>query len=181
MHTFQVTITSMPMIKEKSLAFKVSHEDETFNAIGFYKDLQPEFKNTLLALEVGDTIAFAGRKKLNKYTGMEELIIEKPAQVQQIVVEPLVPVEERIMPDRKYSYLDPRTKQKQEFWSDGIYAWREGQKNKKAKLTYNFLENYNNLVVSDKWLIPDWYAVEMAKKMQENELHNKLMAEFATY
>ena len=179
MHTFQVTITSMPMIKEKSLALKVSCEDESFNAIGFYKDLQPEFKTTLLALEVGDTIAFVGRKKLNKYTGMEEIVIEKPAQV--YVAEEIVPLDQRVMPDRKYSYMDPRNKQKQEFWSDGIYAWREGQKDKKAKLTYSFLENYNNLVVSDKWLIPDWYAVEMAKKMQENELHLKLMAEFATY
>jgi hypothetical protein len=181
MKTYPAVITKVPKVGKSFIIGEASVDGEKIPVVAF-NNLPNAVKQSVLALEADQSIYLKGRIDLNAKMGKRFIIeqVDDAAPQEQAPVE-IIPVEERVMPDRKYSFVDPRTKQKQEFWSDGIYAWREGQKDNKAKLTYSFVENYNNLVTADKWLMPDWYAIEMAKKMQEDKLQIKLMEEFAIY
>jgi hypothetical protein len=188
MSNYTVTAATKPKLQAKSIYFKVKLDDQTLDAVAFLKDLPSDFKNVISNLNIGDTIAFVGRKKINPYTNREELVIQTPAQTAMTVEEALsmpdkdlVPVEERVMPERKYTYFDKRVGKNISFWSDGLYAWLEGQKHKKQKMTYEFLEVVNNNMVDKHPLLPDWYSLETIERMKNDPLQIKLMEEFAIY
>ena len=182
MSNFTVTAATKPNVKAKSIFFKVTMPDtnQTMDVVAFFKDIDkmPDFKSTLASLQIGDTFSFAGRQKVNSYTGKDELVIEGPLRnemtVEQALSTPepnLPPVEERRQEVKKYTFPDGNF-----FWSDGIEAWRGN--GRKAKLTYDFINAYNTRVSTDKWLNPDWYALEHIKRALDSE---KLLNELAVY
>jgi hypothetical protein len=185
MPNFTVTVSTMPTVKEKSLAFKAAIEDQTIDAVAFFKDLDSAFKDTLTALQIGDTVAFAGRQKMNKYTGKEEIVIEKPfdsnisrdltyEEAMALPSPDLIPVDQRYMETKKYSFPDGNF-----FYSDGICIWKNPQE--KVKATFAFIKEYNRRVTRDSWLIPDWFTLESIQQMKADIIEDRLTQVFATY
>lgn len=175
MSNFTVTVAAKPTVKPSSLFFKAQLDDQSINAVAFFKDLDAAFKDKLTTLDVGDTIVFIGRQKINKYTGKEELIIEKPYRdISPMPAKEIIPVDQRRQEVKKYTFPDGNF-----FWSDGIEAWRGN--GRKAKLTYEFVDKYNSMVTSDKWLLPDWFAIETVARLKNNSVQVKLTEAFATY
>lgn len=193
MQNYTVTVASKPRIKKALLEFKIKLDDATSDqdAVAFNNDIDklPEFKDLLTNLSIGDTVAFVGFENFNNYKGCKEIVIKSPDISRNLTYEEamaipspdLIPVEERTMPDRKYTYFDKRANKNISFWSDGIYAWIEGQKDKKQKMTYKFLDEVNKHMIDNHWLLPDWYSLEQIKVMQADPLQLQLMEEFATY
>lgn len=184
MDNFSVTLTSMPKHKSTSVFFTGTLNDTTdskFGIVGFFKDFNAELKESILTLKVGDIFEFRGRKKMNSYSGKEEIIIEGPMHdelsFEEAMAMPsadLIPVEERRMETKKYTFPDGKF-----FYSDGIDVWIKPDH--KVKATYKFVEGYNQRVTRDKWLIPDWFAVEQIKIMKEDPIQVLLAEAFSTW
>ena len=176
---------------------KVKIHNEEMPMVAF-NNLDAAIKAKFFKLEKGQSIMIEGRldpyAKMGKrviandvhdaesYEPAKELTVEEALMVPDPNLEPL---EERTLPERKYAFKDPRNNQIVEFWSDGLYAWKQGHKDKKAKLTYEFLEKYNSYCKAENHLKPDWYSVEQAKRMiqvqEENPSIKSLLEEYATY
>lgn len=170
-NTYTGKVAKSPKVTDKSIFFVLEPENaKSLAVIGFFKNLDKEYIAKLREFKANQEVTFLGREHTNNKTGAKEIIIEGPV-VEEISLEDalntpvnLVPLEERTLADRKYKFMHGKTEVV--FWSDGIYAWKDGHKDKKAKMTYDFVETYNHKVTSDNWLMPDWYAIEVAKRHQ---------------
>lgn len=146
------------------------------------------------ALQHDKTVFFEGNYEPDRRTNQMQFVINKISnankeqsvaestvsieEVLTVVDDNLKPLEERMLPERKYAYKDPKANQIIEFWSDGLYAWKQGHKDKKAKLNYEFLETYNTYCKAEDALLPDWYSVAQAEKLKNEQ---NLIDEFAPY
>lgn len=168
------TVTKAPKVSAKTIFFLLKLEDKkTVPVVGFFHRLDDKYANDLRNLNVGQSVEFMGTKNYNSKFNREEVAIDGPVVKQMTVEEALampdpnlVPVEERFLPERKYTFIHPKSKQSASFWSDGIYMWIEGQKHEKVKLNKDALDKYNSVVTSDKQLLPDWYTIQVAKEYQ---------------
>lgn len=184
MQNYTATIASPAKIKKALVEFKIKLDDDIEqNAVAFFNDINknPEFKDKLLSLKIGDALEFNGFEKFNDYQQVNEIVIKSTATkeltYEEAMATPtpgLLPPEERRMEVKKYTFPDGVS-----FWSDGIDAWKENKR--KAKLTYEFLEKYNSMVKEDKQLRPDWYSLEQIKRLKENKVQMALLEEFSTY
>lgn len=182
-NTYTGKLAKSPKITDKSIFFVLEPENaKSLAVIGFFKNLDNDYIAKLREFKANQEVTFLGREHTNSKSGAKEIIIEGPV-VEEVSVEDalntpvnLVPLEERTLSDRMYKFMHGKTEVA--FWSDGIYAWKDGHKDKKAKMTYDFIDKYNSTVTSDKWLLPDWYVIEVAKI---NETNKALTDEFAVY
>lgn len=186
MQNYTATIASPAKIKKALVEFKIKLDDDVeHNAVAFFNDINktPEFKDKLLSLKIGDALEFNGFEKFNDYQQVNEIVIKSTATKELTYEEAmamptpgLLPPEERRMEVKKYTFKNGIS-----FWSDGIEAWKENKL--KAKLTYEFLEAYNNSWPNqkDKWLTPDWYSIEQLQRTKADPLSMALLEEFSTY
>jgi len=185
-NTYTGKIAKSPKITDKSIFFVLEPENaKSLAIIGFFKSLDADYIAELRQFELNQEVTFLGREHTNNKSGAKEIIIEGPVVKEMTVEEALMmpdpnlaPVEERTLPDHKYSFKHPKSKEEIVFWSDGIYFWTQGNKSDKRKLNYDFINTYNSYVKSDKWLMPDWYTIEVAKA---NATSKALTDEFAVY
>lgn len=190
--TYTGTIAKQPKTSAKTLFFMLKQDNsKSIPVVGFFEDFEDAYAQEVRKFKENDTVTFVGRQHTNKQTGKAEIIIEGPV-VEEVSVEDalntpvnLVPLEERFIPERKYTFIHPKSKQPASFWSDGIYMWIEGQKHEKVKLNKDALDKYNSVVTSDKWLMPDWYAIEVAKahkaELDANPKVATLLEELSVY
>lgn len=197
----QFKITDEPIIKSNVI---IIHATDNANVrqkcIYFpgYRDAKDT--DIIKALQANKTVFFEGNFQPDRRTNQMQFIINKVsnANKEQAVTalestqealsmpnEELLPLEERTLPDKKYSFVHPKNKETVTFWSDGIYFWLEGEKHDKKKMNFKFIENYNSCVTLDKALLPDWYTVQVAqnliKEQQDNSKMAALLDDFATY
>lgn len=179
------TVTKEPKVSAKAIFFLLKLEDaKTVPVVGFFHRLDAKYVDTLRTLAIGAEVEFMGTKNYNSKYNREEVAIDGPVVKEMTVEEALmmpdlnlVPVEERVLPERKYKFKHPKYKEEVSFWSDGFYVWHEGQKDKKQKVTYEFLQGYNKHVTLDKQLLPDWYTLETSRRYQaELEANPRLAA-----
>jgi hypothetical protein len=172
--TYTGTIAKQPKTSAKTLFFMLKQDNgKSIPVVGFFEDFEDAYAQEVRGFKLNDTVTFVGRYHTNRQTGKAEIVIEGPV-VKELTVEEalampdpnLAPVEERVLPERKYKFKHPKYKEEVVFWTDGFYIWTEGKKDKKEKLTYEFIQGYNKHVTSDKWLSPDWYTIEVAKRHQ---------------
>lgn len=192
-NTYTGTIAKQPKTTAKTLFFMFKQDNgKSMPVVGFFEDFEHAYAQEVRGFKLNDTVTFVGRERTNKQTGKTEIVIEGPVVKEMTVEEALampdpnlLPVEERTLPERKYKFKHPKYKEEQVFWSDGIYAWYEGKKHEKAKLTFDFVQQYNDKVTSDKQLSPDWYTIEVAKRHQAeldaNPRLSALLDELAVY
>jgi len=186
MQNYTATIASPAKVKKALVEFKIKLDDDIeHNAVAFFNDVDknPEFKDKLLSLKTGDALEFNGFEKFNDYQQVNEIVIKSTA-IKELTYEEamamptpgLLPPEERYMEVKKYTLPNGDV-----FWSDGIDAW--GKNKVKAKLTYEFLDKYNRMWPNqkDKWLLPDWYSIEQAKRMKADPVAMALSKAFSTY
>lgn len=196
--TIAAVVTKVPSPSSSfSSVGKVKIENEEMPMVAF-NNLNALIKAKFFNLKQGQSIFISGRidpaSKMGKrviaedvhdaqeYTPAKELTVEETLSMPN---EELLPLEERTLPDKKYSFVHPKNKETVTFWSDGIYFWLEGEKHDKKKMNFKFIENYNSCVTSDKALLPDWYTVQVAqnliKEQQDNSKMAALLDDFATY
>lgn len=183
MQNYTATVIKPLKVKKAMLEFQIKIDDSTQDAVAFFKDIDklPEFKDSLVNLSVGDTISFIGFENFNNYKGSKEIVI-KSAHIKELTYEEamaippkdLVPVDQRRMETKKYTFPDGKF-----FYSDGIDVWIKPQE--KVKATYKFIEGYNRMVTSDKWLIPDWFAHESLQMIVADPIQTKLAEAFSTW
>lgn len=189
MQNYTATIASPAKIKKALVEFKIKLDNDVEqNAVAFFNDIDkhPEFKDKLLSLKTGDALEFNGFEKFNDYQQVNEIVIKSNA-VKELTYEEamatptpgLLPPEERRMEVKKYTFKHPDANGSIVFWTDGIDAW--GENKVKTKLTYSLVKTHNNHVTSDKWLLPDWFAIEEIKRIKEDTLSMALLEKFATY
>ena len=189
MQNYIATIASPAKIKKALVEFKIKLDDDVEqNAVAFFNDIDkhPEFKDKLLSLKTGDALEFNGFEKFNDYQQVNEIVIKSTAtkeltyeEAMAIPTPGLLPPEERRMEVKKYTFKHSKVKEPIVFWSDGIDAW--GGNKVKTKLTYSLVKTHNDHVTSDKWLLPDWFAIEEIKRMKEDALGMLLLEKLATY
>lgn len=186
MQNYTATVASKPKMKKALLEFKIKLDDSQSDkdAVAFNNDIDklPEFKDLLINLAIGDTISFVGFENFNNYKGCNEIVIKSPdispeltlEEIMSMPAKDLIAVDQRFMETKKYTFPDGNF-----FYSDGIYVWKTPDH--KVKATYKFIEGYNQRVTRDKWLIPDWFAVEQIKIMKEDPVQLKLAEAFSTW
>jgi hypothetical protein len=185
------TIVKEPIIQDKKIttAIKINNASNPIQMITFPEYRDAELINTVKAFKINDEVIIYGKEELNRTTRERQIIINKAyfADAKQAIksmdeapapadISPTRQVEDKPLEVKKYTFPDGKF-----FWSDGINAWREGHKDKAAKLTYDFVDKYNRMVTSDKWLKPDWFILESIERMKNDPVQIKLMEEFATY
>ena len=170
MPTFHTIVKTAPKAKPSSAFFTAEIEEtgEAFGTVGFFKDFSTELKEAILALKIGDHFSFAGRRKMNSYSGKEELVIEGPIkeelsfeEAMVMAAKDLIPLHERTMPIKKYAFPDGNF-----FYSDGIEVWTEKNGPRKT-LNKALVDKYNASVTLQHWFLPNWYSCGLDTPHQE--------------
>jgi len=177
METYTGTVTRPFADKGKTLYGTITIESKELPLVCFKSKQDIEALEVLKSIKVEDIITFVGRKNFNPQGNKLELLLDSLSKIGDISHEEpyisyeeamamptkdLVPLYERKLDNTKYTFPNGTS-----FYSDGLELWTE-KNGPQRKLTHQFIEEYNNQVTMDKWLLPDWYSSETVKKVMRD-------------